>query len=78
MAYFPHFKKENTLKTFHGIFLSFYRIIVVQSETASEDEDESEGGGTLRPGSDLTSIQDGQESQGVNLYILAGHENMAL
>ncbi len=53
----------------------FYRIIVVQSETANDDEEEAEGG-TLKPGSELA--QDPPENTGVNLYTLAGHENMQM
>ena len=71
-----------------GIY--FFRIIVVQSENAAEDDVETEQTGTIKRRSDResnpgpsTSIPDGatefhEINQGVNLYILAGHENMQL
>jgi len=66
------------------------RIIVVQSENAAEDDDTDQKGGTIKHSTASTPTSDSsggassltsesQEiSQGVNLYILAGHENMQL
>jgi hypothetical protein len=55
----------------------FSRIIVVQSQTSNEDEDSEESGGTLKSGTELVDPVN-PDPQGVNLYILAGHENMQL
>jgi hypothetical protein len=66
-----------------------FRIIVVQSKNAAEDDDTDQKGGTIKamgstPTSDSTggasslASETSEISQGVNLYILAGHENMQL
>jgi len=68
-----------------------FRIIVVQSETFcgenSEENDGDRNTGTIKASPNLSSLQQisSQENQSqsdgdkeVNLYILAGHENMQL
>ena len=70
----------------------FSRIIAVQSENAAEDDDTDQKSGTIKAGSHATSTSTADSAgasslasdttqeinQGVNLYILAGHENMQL
>lgn len=60
------------------------RIIVVQSETDEETASGSSRGGTLQASNSNSELSSASEvsseanEQGVNLYILAGHENMQL
>ena len=70
-----------------------FRIIVVQSENATDEENtDSEQTGTIKASasnalasamasssaSEQAITESHESNQGVNLYILAGHENMQL
>ena len=74
-------------------FFFHFRIIVVQSENAiDEDNTDSEQTGTIKASasnalasaiasssaSEQAITESHESNQGVNLYILAGHENMQL